>query len=84
MATVKRSISLTRQQAEWVRAQIESGLYNNESEVFRDLIRDRISRESEIEEIRQALILGEESGRSGRSAEDIWAEAERLHRKQNG
>lgn len=83
MATVKRSISLTEQQARWVREQIESGQYNNESELFRDLIRDRVSREQEIKEIRQALIAGEDSGMSRRSVEDIWSEAERRHRRQN-
>ncbi|MEM1411649.1 MAG: type II toxin-antitoxin system ParD family antitoxin [Pseudomonadota bacterium] len=83
MATVKRSISLTEQQAGWVRSQIDSGLYNNESEVFRDLIRDRISREQEIESIRAALVKGEHSGPSPKRPEDIWAEAQRRHRRQN-
>lgn len=80
VATVKRSISLTERQAKWVREQIDSGLYNNESEVFRDLIRDRIARQAEIESIRQALIEGERSGFSEKTPQKIWAEAERLHR----
>ncbi len=80
MATVKRSISLTERQAKWVREQIDSGLYNNESEVFRDLIRDRIAQQAEIESIRQALIEGERSGFSEKTPKEIRAEAERLHR----
>lgn len=83
MAMVKRSISLTEQQANWVKSQIDSGNYGNESEVFRDLIRDRVAREEEIRTIRAALIEGEQSGMSNLSAEDIWAEAERRHKKQN-
>lgn len=82
MATVKRSISLTERQAKWVRDQINSGLYNNESEVFRDLIRDRITRQAELESIRQALIEGERSGFSEKTPREIWTEAERLHRLQ--
>jgi antitoxin ParD1/3/4 len=83
MPMIKRSISLTEQQANWVKSQIESGNYGNESEVFRDLIRDRVAREEEIRTIRAALIEGEKSGMSSLSAEDIWAEARRRHIKQN-
>ena len=38
---VKKSISVTEQQAVWINAQIETGRYGNESEVVRDLIRER-------------------------------------------
>ena len=83
MAMVKRSISLTEQQAAWIKSQIESGNYGNESEVLRDLIRERVAREEEILTIRAALIEGEKSGLGTRSVEDIWAEAEKRHKKQN-
>jgi antitoxin ParD1/3/4 len=83
MAMVKRSISLTEQQAAWIKSQIESGNYGNESEVLRDLIRDRVAREQEILTIRAALVEGEKSGPGSRSVEDIWVEAEMRHKKQN-
>ena len=83
MAMVKRSISLTEQQAAWIKSQIESGNYGNESEVLRDLIRERVAREEEILTIRAALVEGEKSGPGTRSVEDIWAEAEKRHKKQN-
>jgi antitoxin ParD1/3/4 len=83
MAMVKRSISLTEQQAEWVRSQVESGHYGNESEVLRALIRDRVAREEEILTIRAALVEGEKSGPGSSGVEDIWVEAQRRHRKQN-
>jgi antitoxin ParD1/3/4 len=83
MAMVKRSISLTEQQAAWIKSQIESGNYGNESEVLRDLIRERVAREEEILTIRAALVEGEKSGLGTRSVEDIWAEAEMRHKKQN-
>lgn len=83
MAMVKRSISLTEKQADWVKTQIDSGNYGNESEVFRDLIRDRQTRETEIHTIRTALIEGERSGTSESTAEEIWLEAKRRHDKQN-
>lgn len=45
MPMVKKSLSLTEQQDGWIKAQIKSGHYGNESEVVRDLIRERQIRE---------------------------------------
>lgn len=55
---------------------METGNYSNESEVFRDLIRDRISREAEITAIRAALIDGEQSSASNKTVDEIWEEAQ--------
>lgn len=83
MGMVKKSISVTDQQADWIKAQMETGNYGNESEVFRDLLRDRISRDAEITTIRAALIDGEQSGVSHKTVEEIWEEAHQRHRSQN-
>ena len=83
MGMVKKSISVTDQQANWIKAQMETGNYGNESEVFRDLLRDRISREVEITPIRAALIDGEQSGISHKTVDEIWEEAQERHRSQN-
>lgn len=81
MSMIKKSISVTDQQNRWIKAQIESGHFGNESEVIRELIRERQLREhetpAEIEAIRTALIEGEQSGFSDRSVEEIWQEARR-------
>ncbi len=75
MSMVKKSISVTAQQDGWIKAQIETGHYGNESEVVRDLIRERQIREqespAEIEAIRAALIEGEKSGFSDHSVDQI-------------
>ncbi|AFY71981.1 addiction module antidote protein, CC2985 family (plasmid) [Thalassoporum mexicanum PCC 7367] len=71
MGMVKKSISVTDQQDSWVKAQIQSGNYGNESEVFRDLIRERVTRDAEVEAIRAALIVGEQSGISDRTPDQI-------------
>ena len=75
MAMVKKSISVTDQQDRWIKAQIQSGHFGNESEVVRELIRERQIREqetqSEIEAIRSALIEGEQSGFSKRTPDEI-------------
>jgi len=77
MPMVKKSISITDQQDSWIKAQIASGHFGNESEVVRELIRERQIREQEtpaqIEAIRKALIEGEKGGISGRTPDDIRA-----------
>ena len=62
VATVRKTISLTKQQNAWIAPQIAAGSYTNDSEAIRDLIRREQERSFEIESIRQALIDGEQSG----------------------
>jgi len=62
MATVRKTITLTDAQDNWIKAQIESGLYTNDSECIRDLIRREQQHRFSIEAIRAALIAGEASG----------------------
>ena len=38
MGTVRKTITLTEKQDEWVKAQIANGDYTNDSEYFRDLV----------------------------------------------
>lgn len=84
MPMVKKSISVTDQQDRWIKAQLKTGHYGNESEVVRELIRERQLRDqetpAEIEAIRAALIEGEQSGFSDRSVDEIWEEARQRHR----
>jgi antitoxin ParD1/3/4 len=80
---VRKSITLTEQQDTWLKSQLQSGHYGNESEVMRDLIRQRMVREKEIEQIRQALIEGEMSGLSSFSVDEIWEQARLRHQSQN-
>lgn len=61
MATVRKTITVTDAQDSWIKAQIDSGLYTNDSECIRDLIR-RVQEQRAIEEVRAALIAGEMSG----------------------
>jgi len=72
---VKKSISVTDQQDAWIKAQVETGHFGNESEVVRELIRERQIREQEtpeeIKAIRAALIKGEQSGISDLTPDEI-------------
>lgn len=83
----QKSISLTEQQDNWIKAQVKTGHFGNESEIVRELIRERQIKEQEssieIEAVRAALIAGEKSGFTSSSVDEIWLEARRRHRSQN-
>lgn len=64
MATTRKTITLTEQQADWVKAKVTAGHYTNDSEYFRDLIRRDQADQADIEAVRAALIEGEQSGES--------------------
>ncbi len=81
MATIRKTITLTDAQDDWIKSQVTNGDYTNDSEYFRDLIR----REQEKERaLKIAIEEGLASGPSDRSLDDIWAEAEARYRKSNG
>ena len=84
MAMVKKSITVTSQQDSWIKSQVEGGMYGNESEIIRELIRERQmtieETPEEIEAIRMALKKGEKSGFSDRSVDEIWEEARKEHK----
>lgn len=63
MATTRKTITVTAQQDGWIKAQIASGDFTNDSEYIRDLIRRDQARQAEIEAIRDELIKGEKSGK---------------------
>ena len=63
MKTLRKTITVTRQQNEWINAQIESGNFKNYREYFRDLVRRDQAQQLEIETIRSDLIKGENSGK---------------------
>jgi antitoxin ParD1/3/4 len=62
MGAVRKTITLTEQQDAWIAAQVAAGLYTNDSEAIRDLIRREQARAFEVKRIREALIEGERSG----------------------
>lgn len=63
MATLRRIITLTDQQDNWIKTQIHAGHYTNDSEYIRDLIQREQERSLETDAIRQALVEGEASGK---------------------
>lgn len=84
MPMVKKSISVTDQQSEWMKGQIATGHYGNESEVIRELIRERQMQQretpDEIGAIRAKLLEAERSGFTDQTVEQIWESARRESR----
>lgn len=63
MATVRKTITVTDQQDQWIAAQVRAGRFTNDSELIRDLIRREQERSADLQAVRQALIEGERSGK---------------------
>jgi antitoxin ParD1/3/4 len=52
------NISLTPELEKWVQAKVESGLYNNASEVIREALREGLRRETEADWLRAQAAIG--------------------------
>jgi len=83
MATVRKTITLTDKQDQWVKTRIASGDYTNDSEYFRALVRRDQERNSKLETLRDAVRDGLDSGISDRAVAEIWAEAEARYTSRN-
>ena len=79
----RQSISFTKPNDEWLKAQVESQEYSSKSEVINDLIRKARQKQEEIEWIRSKLIKAEQSGFTDMDPEQILAQSkEKLRRNE--
>ena len=84
METVRKTITFTKKQDDWIKLQIERGDFTNDSEYIRDLIRkDQVQRQKQLE-LERAIQEGLDSGVSEKTVEDIWREAEERYLRKNG
>lgn len=84
MTLIKKSITVTDHQEAWIQAQIAKGYYASDSEIIRELIRERQIREAESKQLQTlgaALAGGEKSGKSDKTPRQIKESV--LKRKQN-
>jgi len=81
MAMMRKTITIPGAMDDWVKIQIESGRYGNDSEYFRDLIRRDQDRRQAEHELRALVREGLDSGTSSKTIPDIMREVEdRLRR----
>lgn len=64
MGFIRKSITLTAKQDQWIKEQISAGNFTNDSEYIRDLIRRDQEKSAKYEALKQAIYEGLESGES--------------------
>ena len=76
MGTVRKTITLTDKQDEWIKAQIASGDFTNDSEYIRDLVRRDQEQNAKFQALKQAVQEGLDGGESDKTVTDIMEEVE--------
>jgi len=76
METIRKSITFTSQQNEWIRLQIEKGDFTNDSEYIRDLVRRDQSENFKLLELKNAIDIGFNSGVSTKKISDLMQEVD--------
>lgn len=67
------SISLTKQNDEWLKGQLDEEEFNSKSEAINHLIKQERSREEYFEYVRMKIEKGENSGFSSKTKEELLA-----------
>lgn len=76
MATVRKTITLTDKQDDWIKAQIAAGDYTNDSEYIRDLVRRDQEQNAKFRALKAAIHEGLDSGESNKTVTEIMEEVE--------
>jgi antitoxin ParD1/3/4 len=76
MDTVRKSITFTNQQNDWIRLQIQQGDFTNDSEYIRDLVRKDQSQNLKLMELKNAIDQGFNSGISNKTISDLMTEVD--------
>ncbi len=76
MATVRKTVTFTEQQDNWIKAQIEAGEFTNDSEYLRNLVRQDQANNAKFHSLKNKLVEGLESGVGTKSLPEIMEEVE--------
>jgi antitoxin ParD1/3/4 len=71
----RQSISLTKPNDEWLKAQVDNEEYSSKSELVNDLIRQARKQQAQIDWLRTKLEHAENSGFTADSKESILAQS---------
>ncbi len=82
MATIRKTITLTDKQDQWIKAQIAAGKFTNDSEYIRDLVRRDQEQNTQFTALKQAIQEGLDSNISDKTVREVWEEAELRHNNQ--
>ena len=84
MATIRKTITLTDKQDQWIKTQIAAGGFTNDSEYIRDLVRRDQEQNAQYMALKQAIQEGLNSGVSDKTVGEIWEEAEQRSKNKRG
>lgn len=76
MTTVRKTITLTDKQDDWIKAQIAAGEFTSDSEYIRDLVRRDQERNAKLLAFKAAIQEGLDSGVSDKTIPQIMDEVE--------
>ena len=76
MSTTRKTITVTEQQDQWIKAQIAAGGFTNDSEYIRDLIRRDQEENAKFQALKLAIKEGLDSGVSDKTVPQIMEEVE--------
>lgn len=76
MSTIRKTITFTAKQDQWIKSQIKAGEFTNDSEYLRDLVRRDQAKKEKFSALKAAITEGMESGVSDKSVPDIMKEVE--------
>lgn len=71
----RKTITVTVQQDNWIKQQIDSGQYGNDSEYIRHLLREDQRRQQAEQQLMTMMKQALASGVSEKTLQQIWAEA---------
>jgi antitoxin ParD1/3/4 len=74
----RQSISFTKPNDEWLKAQLENQEYSSKSELINDLIRQARKQQAQIDWIRAKLDKSEKSGFTDNTKEQILSQSKSL------
>lgn len=74
----RQSISFTKPNDEWLKAQVDNNEYSSKSELVNDLIRQARKQQVQIDWVRAKLEKAEDSGFTNDTKNDILAESKAL------
>lgn len=83
MGTIRKTVTFTVQQDNWIKAQIEAGEFTNDSEYLRNLVRQDQAKNNDFISLKMKLKEGLDSGISSITLPDIMAAVE-ARMKQDG
>ncbi len=76
MGTIRKTITFTDQQDKWIKTQIESGEFTNDSEYLRHLVRQDQSKNAKFLALKSAIQKGIDSGVSESDIPNIMKQVE--------